>query len=417
MVAHAARVPTPSTGAGGTTADLRRQNLGRALRAVHLSGPISRAALTQELGLNRGTVGIVIDTLAEGGLFSERDPETTGRGRPSPIIDVVSRAAIALTIELAVDSVRLSVVGLGGRLISSKMWSRSGADTDAEITQILAEVSNATERSRRTGARYVALSVAVWGIVRAPDGFITIAPSLGWRDVPLGDRLHDGLTSGAVKARSAVQHVTVTNDADLGALAEYRRGAGFGSRRMLYLHSDIGVGGGILRDGVLLSDAGGYCGEVGHMTMDPRGHRCDCGSTGCWQTQIDQRALLRAAGRDDVNDAHVGEEARRVLREAREGEPRAWAAVHEVSAALGAGLANLVQILGPDRIVLSPYLAELFGTAPHPARRILRERGFSDEARNVEIVPAALGTTASVIGAAELAFEPLLADPAEFLPR
>ena len=382
-----------------------------------MSGPISRSELTQRLGLTRGTVGIVIDTLRDAGLFLEREPEWTGRGRPSPTIDVQSRAATVLVVELAVDSVRLSVVGLGGRLISSKTWDRIGTDVDGEIAQILTELSAANERCRRAGARYVAVSVAVWGIVHVPDGFVTIAPSLGWRDVPLGDRLHEALTSGTVKSPCAVQHVTVANDADLGALAEFRRGAGIGSQRMLYLHSDIGVGAGIIRDGLLLSDAGGYSGEVGHMTMDPRGRRCDCGAIGCWQTQIDQRALLRAAGRPEIGVADVGDAASRILEDARRGEPQAWAAVQEVSTALGAGLANLVQILGPDRIVLSPYLSELFEIDPHPARRILQERGFSHDARNVEIVPAALGGSASVLGAAELAFEPLLSDPTDFLPR
>lgn len=221
------------------------------------------------------------------------------------------------------------------------------------------------------------------------------------------------LTAGNVRSRSVVQHVSVTNDADAGALAAYLRGDGRGARRLLYLHSDIGVGAGLVWGGALLSATGGYSGEVGHMTMNPAGIRCDCGAIGCWQTEVDQRALLRATGTAPRDD--LGPQVRAVLADARRGDPRAFAAVEQVSDSLGAGLANLVQILGPDRIVLDEYLSELVAVAPLPVRLSLQRRGFSPEARDIDVVPSGLGAEAVVLGAQELALEPLLADPTAHL--
>lgn len=401
-------------GAGATTADIRRENLGRVLRTIHLDGPMSRAALTAELGLARGTVGILVDTLVDAGYLQEREPEATGRGRPSPVIDVVPQSAAVLATELAVDGVRLTVTGLGGRVVSRHEWAHEPDGVDAGVARLADELAAAGQRRRRAGAQYEAVGVAVWGIVRAPDGHVNVAPSIGWHDVALGDRLREALGAGAVRTRSVVQHVVVANDADLGAVAEYRRGAGRGSRRLLYLHSDVGVGAGLVWNGTLLSASGGYSGEVGHMVVAPDGIRCDCGAIGCWETEVDQRALLRAAGRDPSSGTALEGEVSRVLEDAAAGDPAAYAAAEKVATALGTGLANLVQILGPDRVVLGYYLSELYRVCPLPVRRALQQRGFSPEARDLPIVAAELGKDAPVLGATEIALEPLLADPVAY---
>ena len=415
MISPARRDVRPSAVGSATTANLRRENLGRCLRAVHVLGPISRSALTAQLGLARGTVGILIDTLVAGGYLQEKEPEPVGRGRPSPVIDVVAQSAAVLAVEIAVDGVRLSVTGLGGRVVTRQEWSYSSSGIDADVARITSEIIEASHRRRRAGAKYQAVGVAVWGVVRSPDGYVNLAPSIGWNDVALGDRLREGLAASNVRARSIVQHVVVANDADVGALAEYRRGAGQRSRRLLYLHSDVGVGAGLVWEGELLSSSGGYSGEVGHMVVNPDGIRCDCGAVGCWETEVDQRALLRAAGVDYESGAGLEGKVQAVLEDARQGEPTAWAAAERVSAVLGAGLANLVQVLGPDRIVLGHYLSDLYSVCPLPVRRSLQQRGFSPEARDMTIVPATLGRDAAVLGAAEMALEPLLSDPAPYL--
>jgi predicted NBD/HSP70 family sugar kinase len=410
----------PSTGSRpgqkqATTADLRRDNLGRVLRIVHQHGQMTRAAITDRLGLARGTVGVLLDTLVRGGLLVERAPEPAStRGRPSPVFDTVPTRATVLAVDLAVEGVRLAVVGLGGRVLSRQEWPHDPhASADKAVAALVERLALAARRRARAGAVFQAVGVACWGIVRGRDGFVYAAPNLGWRDVALGAMLSEGLAAGAHRQ---VQHVAVANDADLGAVAEYRRGAGAGAHRLLYVHSDFGVGGGIVHDGTVVGADGGYAGEIGHMTVNPRGIRCRCGAIGCWETEVDERALLRAAGVDDTLEPETAIQAvREVLDHALAGDPTAAEAVRRVSAALGAGLANLVHILGPDRIVLGGYLADLFEVSPVPTRRVLQERGFSPDARDVPIVPAACRADASFLGAAEYALEPLLSDPVSYL--
>ena len=407
------RPPQRSHVATSTTADLRRINLGRVLREIHLRGPVNRATLTEHLGLARGTVGVVLESLNGAGLVTERLPDRVAtRGRPSPVLDVVSGRAVVLAVDLAVDAIRLSVVGLGGRILARQEWPHQHHGPEAAAKDLVGRLRSVARRHRRAGAAYQAVSVACWGIVRSPDGFINIAPNLGWNQVPLGQMLTAALAASRSGTRPLIQHVAIGNDADLGAMAEYLRGAGAGSKRLLYVHSDIGVGGGIVDAGHLLGADGGYTGEIGHMTVNPAGRRCRCGAVGCWETEVDERALLRAAGMSEPgDDSTVASVARRILDDARGGDQTASVAVAEVATALGSGLASLVHVLGPDRIVVGGYLADLVELCPDPVRMVLRERGFSPEARDMAVVPGECRDDAALLGAAEYALEPLLRDP------
>ncbi|GAA0989996.1 ROK family transcriptional regulator [Acrocarpospora macrocephala] len=383
------------------------------LRLVHQEGPTTRASITERLGLARNTVGVLLDALVTAGLLAERSPALAGtRGRPSPIIDTVPARAGVLAVDLAVDAVRLAVVGLGGRVLSRKEWAHDPeGSAEAGVATLVEVLRDLARRRRRAGAAFQAVGVACWGIVRGYDGFVYNAPNIGWRDVALGAALADGLSARA-GGRPLVQAISVANDADLGAIAEFRRGAGAGARRLLYVHSNVGVGGGIIDQGHLLAAAGGYVGEIGHMTVNPQGIRCHCGATGCWETEVDERALLRAAGVGAELEGKAAKDAvARVLADAAARERTASAAVRRIAASLGAGLASLVHILGPDRIVLGGYLADLLALAPSTIRGPLRERGFSPEARDIVIRPAACGEDAAILGAAEHAFETLFADP------
>jgi predicted NBD/HSP70 family sugar kinase len=243
--------------------------------------------------------------------------------------------------------------------------------------------------------------------VRREDGFVRLAPNLGWSDEPLGARLRD-----AFGGRIPVQ---VANDADLGALAEWRRGAAVGVDNILFLAGEVGVGGGMIVDGAPVIGMAGYGGEVGHIPIDPDGAPCRCGSVGCWETVIGEKRLLTLAGYPADGGASAVDA---VLREADAGDERARAAVEHIGTWLGFGLAGLVNVLDPGLIVLGGRFERLY---PYVIERVEAQldRLVLPASRSlVRVVPATLGGDAVLLGAAELAFEPLLADPAAWLgPR
>jgi predicted NBD/HSP70 family sugar kinase len=233
-----------------------------------------------------------------------------------------------------------------------------------------------------------------------------MAPNLGWRNVPLGGRLAEALGIDGP--------VAIANDADLGALAEVRRGAAIGADDVLFISSEVGVGGGLIVDGQPLGGAAGYGGEIGHIPVNPNGSACQCGSVGCWETEVGERALLQRAGYPPAGGRGAVDS---VLLEAEAGSPMAGAALDSVGRWLGFGLAGLVNVFNPRLVVLGGLFGRIYPFVGETVERELDRRALPGPRSLVRIVPATLGVDASVLGAAELAFEPLLAEPAGWIGR
>ena len=380
---------------------VRRRNLATLLTHIHRAGGISRASLTTLTGLNRSTVGALVADLAERGLVEEG--ETVGRGtpgRPSPLVRPRPDGIMVIAIEIEVATISLAVAGLGAAHLD-----RMTVDRESHRRTVQATVDDLAQLVRdaidRTGPeRVFGLGIAVAGVVRREDGFVHVAPNLQWRDVPLAQLLHDRLGNHLP--------MRMGNDADLGALAEHARGAGVGVDNMIYVASEVGVGGGIIIDGRLLSGAAGYAGEIGHITVNPGGARCRCGAAGCLEAETGEWALLRHMGRSGDNEREAVET---VLREASVGSPQAVAALETIGTWLGTGLADLVNIFNPNRIVLGGLFARAYPYLADAVRRQLDEHVQPPSRSMVTISSALLGEDSTLLGAVELGFEPLLADP------
>lgn len=236
------------------------------------------------------------------------------------------------------------------------------------------------------------------GAVRESDGLVRFAPNLGWSDEPFAELL----------AKSLDLPVTTANDADLGARAEHLRGAAVGVDDVAYLSGSVGIGGGFYVGGQPLRGALGFAGEVGHTLVDSDGERCRCGARGCLETKVGENQLLAAAGRLPGGGPPAVAE---VIQAADDGDPRAEAAVNDAARWLGLGLRPVFALFNPQVVVLGGLLSQVWR-----ARRQIVLEGLEAEtltsARDLlDIRASALGDDASLLGAAELAFAPLLADP------
>ena len=388
---------------GQRSESIRRANLSALVRALHADGPLSRSELGERTGLTRSGIRRLVGDLVAAGLVVEERGESLGLpGRPSPLVHLASERAVVLALEIAVDSLAVAVVGLGGQVLDLVRVDRPrGHLTVEDIVADLVELADGVAPAWRDDA-LVGIGVAVVGVVRRDDGFVSAAPNLGWRDVPLGAAL--------AAAFGAAVPIVVANEADLGALAEHRRGAAAGGEDVIFLSGEVGLGGGLIVGGRPLTGIAGFGGEVGHMPVNPvSGATCRCGSVGCWETEVGEQALLARAGRP-VDGGRAAVDA--VVAAAIAGDATALAALAEVGRWLGIGLAGLVNMLNPARVVLGGHLASLHQFVATTIEDALDQRALGAPRALVEIVPATLGVDAAVLGAAELAFEPLLADPA-----
>ncbi|UWP79529.1 ROK family protein [Dactylosporangium fulvum] len=386
---------------------VRRQNLGALLRYVHLRGATSRAELTARLGLNRSTIGALTADLATAGLVDEGAPRETGRaGRPSLVVRPRSSRVYGYALSIEVDRLRAARVGLGGAILDSRTAQRPPGTEPAGAIGTLAALVHDMHRHTPAAGVLVGCGVAVTGMVRQADGTVRIHPQAG----PAGETAGAALGNALGAALGHDRPPLVGDLADVAALAEHTRGAAAGFDNVLYLHGDAGIGAGIIAGGRLVTGHGGYGGEVGHMVVNPDGRPCGCGSRGCWETEIGERALLRNVGRDGATgrDAVLA-----VVEAALRGEPVAQAAVRHVADWLGFGVANLVNLFNPEAVVFGGSLRELYlADATHVRARLLR-MALPVCREHLRLRTPVLGDDAPLVGAAELAFERLLADPLE----
>jgi predicted NBD/HSP70 family sugar kinase len=389
--------------AGPSQEEIRRQNLGALLRLVHVHGAMSRAELTIMLGLNRSTIGALTADLAAAGLVREELPKETGRaGRPSLVVTAESERVFVYALWIGVDRLVAARVGLGGHVLDRREQVRGrGEFSPAELITPLAEFVGQMQRATPAGAVCVGTGVAVAGIVRREDGLLRLGPLIGWVDEPLGAALHRVLPMDAP--------IYVANDADMGALAEHTRGSAIDSDNVIYLHGDVGIGGGIIAGGRPVAGHGGYGGEVGHMVVNPNGKPCVCGARGCWLTEVGEHALLAAADRDGTGREGIYT----VVDAAQRGDAVAQAAVRQVGDWLGFGVANLVNIFNPETVIFGGTLRDLYIAAAAQVRSRLNRNGLPACREHVRLRTPELGDDAALLGAAELAFQRLLADPLE----
>jgi predicted NBD/HSP70 family sugar kinase len=394
---------------GHRSETVRRANLSTIVRELHQAGPLSRSELVTRTGLTRSAIRGLIGELVAGDLATEGPAALDGTpGRPSPVVRPDPHGAVVLAFEIAVDSLAVAAVGLGGHVLDLvRIELPRGSSSVDDITATLVGLA-ATVRSRLPSEdAIVGAGVAIVGIVRRSDGMVSMAPNLGWRDEPLGARL--------TQALDLQVPIAFANESDLAALAEHRRGAARDIDDVVLVWGSVGVGGGLVVDGEPLTGAAGYSGEVGHIPVNPDGLPCRCGSIGCWETEVGSSALLRRAGHPPEG-GHEAVDA--VLTQAAAGDPIALAAFAETGRWLGIGLAGIINILNPDLVLLGGRFAPGYPFVRSTLEAELDRRVLRASRGLVRVVPASLGDDAPLLGAAELAFEPLLADPAAWLrPR
>jgi predicted NBD/HSP70 family sugar kinase len=382
---------------------LRRHNLSAVLERVHLATTVSRSALADETGLNRSTIRDLVVELADLGLVIEDTGTTTGSpGRPSSIVRARPTGAAVLAVELEVDYTGVAIVGLGGRILDRVLAPNPSTSAPPDVVVAhLHDLATPLLDGLPRAQRIVGVGVAAAGLVRRRDGLISTSPNRGWSGVPLG---------AMIAERFGIERVMVANEADAGALAEFRRGSAHDVDNLVYISGAVGLGLGIIQGGRPMSGTLGYAGEAGHSVINPGGRPCRCGSVGCWETEVGAEALARRAGLA-VSDSRDGLTVE-VLRRAHLGDREVLDALREVGQWLGIGVGNLINTFNPDLIVFGGFYASIYAFL-EPWIQDTAERSSLAAAWDACVIRRSeLGSDARLLGAGELVFADVIADPA-----
>lgn len=274
---------------------------------------------------------------------------------------------------------------------------------DRIIARMVALLRAAADHCRREGYRVAAAGVGLPGVMDLASGTALFLPNLPgqWRGIPVRAMVAGGLDVP----------VAVVNDARAFTVAEHRQGAGRGSKHMLGLAIGTGIGGGLILDGRPYLGAAQRAGEMGHTTVDPHGLPCGCGNRGCLETIASGPAIAAAAARvvlqghpsslGELVDHDLNRITPRVVgKAATKGDVAALAIIERAGSAVGIAMANLIEVLNPECVVIGGGVALAGEPLFDAIRQTVRERARTVDVDNVRIVPATLGTDAGMIGAA-----------------
>jgi predicted NBD/HSP70 family sugar kinase len=382
---------------------VRRANLGVVLRHVASSRSRSRAQIAAETGLTRGTVSSLVTELIDLELVRETGETTLPRGigRPGVALELAD-VVVGVGLEVNVDYVAVSVEDLTGAVRYERRSYRDnrGSSPGPVLDRLGKEARVALEAADREGLRPVGLSVAVPGLVEEASGTIVFAPNLGWQDLAVAAEL---------EARLGLP-VHVENESNLAALAEHWTGAAVGIGDFVCVFGEVGVGGGVVLGGRLFRGSHGFGGEFGHVSIDPDGTACACGSRGCVETLVGQEAIARAAGVSPValRSASLTDE---LVRRAEAGAPEVVRALADAGRSLGIALASTFNLFDVEAVVLGGCFGPLAPWLAGDVRRTLQERSLAARSGSFVVLPSAFGDGAAVRGAAALSLHRLLDAP------
>lgn len=379
--------------------DVRRRNLSGILGIVHRDGATPRSQLTRVTDLNRSTIAALVAELVELGLVRETDPDSTNQvGRPSPVVNARDDV-VALAVNPEIDAVTIGIVGLDGTVHRRIRYETIRSPSALEAVNIATAVIDGMRGELESKFTVVGVGIAVPGLVRAKDGMVRHAPHLGWEGEPIA----------AMLERSTGFATFAANDASLGAMAERYFGAGRGIDDLIYLNGGAsGIGGGLVIGGNAMGGRDGYAGEIGHINVSGSAKLDSAGIAGTLEAEVTRRELLEVLGLESAD----ADELERLLLAAD--SPAVRAEVDRQIDYLAVALAAAVNLLNPRMIILGGYLASLLAVDAARVEAAIEARALRMSAASVTVTAAKLGSNLLMIGAAELAFEPLFEDPACF---
>ncbi|MFC5145824.1 ROK family transcriptional regulator [Streptomyces aureoversilis] len=372
----------------GSQSSLHRANLERVVRAVRRAGSLTQAEIARATGLSAATVSNIVRELKDGGTV-EVTPTSSG-GRRARSVSLSGDAGIVVGVDFGHTHLRVAVGNLAQRVLAE----------DAEPLDVDASAAQGLDRAEQLVRRLIddvgidprkiiGVGLGVPGPIDVETGTLGSTAILpGWAGTNPRDELAERLSVP----------VHVDNDANLGALGELVWGAGRGAADLAYIKVASGVGAGLVINGQIYRGPGGTAGEIGHITLDESGPVCRCGNRGCLETFTAARYVLPLLHSAHGTDLTVT----RMVQLAREGDPGCRRVISDVGRHIGSGVANLCNLLNPRRVVLGGDLADSGELVLAPIRESVSRYAIPSAARQLEVVPGALGGRAEVLGALAL---------------
>ncbi len=385
--------------------DIRRLNATSALKQLRENGPMSRAQIADRLGLTRATVSAIAADLIAASLISEREYEEGGVGRRGMLLDLNPSCGAMVAVELDIDRVEVVLANFGMEFLWRGEANLSVPVSAEEGLRLAGDlVVQAMERASELRLSCLGICLAWAGLVKRSTGELAYGPISGWKSVALKEDWESRFQTP----------VYVENEAHAGAIAAHHLGEPRGVSDLIYLSLGVGLSSGVFVDGGLLRGSEGYAGQVGHTPFVADGHLCGCGRRGCWVTEIGASGVIRKLKAQGV-DLEGASEANldwipRICEMAQEGDQRVLDALKQQGRQIGEGLAQLIQVFNPSRVVLGGHLRDLLVLCEDQIRETLDEVVLSPMRKDLAVIVSS-SPEDQLLGCLATVFESVMNNP------
>lgn len=386
-----------------TNRTVRLRNRAALLSKLFLEGPLTRQDLARGTGLSQPAVSNVVADLIAAGLVVDAGALESDGGRPSMSLRVAPRFALVAGVDVGETRVRVELFDLSMALLASADYPLDVVEPEAVVRHIVTGLAAVTEQAGVAPADLLGVGVGVSGVVVQDAEAVVYAQTLGWDGVPL-ERM--------IRAEVDVP-LYVDNGAKTQGQAEMWFGAGRGARHAVFALVGSGVGATVVSNGATYRGVASSAGEWGHTTLVYGGRGCRCGARGCLEAYVGAEGIIeryREARRGRAVPGEDEESQINALLAAADRSATARRVLDETAGYLGAGVANLINLFNPERVVLGGWAGLALGPRLLPAiREAAAAQALRKPFEQARIELGQLGVDAVALGAATLPVAHLLA--------
>ncbi|NOU73199.1 ROK family protein [Paenibacillus sp. LMG 31458] len=376
------------------------------IQALRKHGSMPRIQLTKITDLSRATISSTISELIECNLVQETEKAPSTGGRPAIALELVPGSHAIIGADLDNQIWTLCKFDLLGNVLHMTKIPVSSPRPESAVQALIEHISDTAKGAEKELIQMIGLSVP--GLVDTRKGTIKSAADLGWANVDMEDMV----------TKASGWPAVAMNRHRARGLAECRFGSGRDYEHMIYVGVGSGIAAGIFNDRQLVSGSFGGAGELGHITMEPDGPVCPCGNNGCLHLyatapaiEQEARRLLRS-GMDSslLNQKLPGNDlqllqARDVCKAADEGDELAVQVINHAATYLGIALANLVNLLNPEAIILGGFIPGMCRTYVKTATKVMNQRSMPALSSGISLHTAVLGELGGALGAINFALD------------
>ena len=389
---------------GGNAKLVRNINRAAILNLIRERQPISRVKISKITKLNKSTVSNIVSELLESGYLNEElvADKSVGRNPLQLTLNVGLYHVGAINFDTKI--IRVAIVDIGGKVVSRNEYFPVSNSPEEYVSKSLKYLNELKDGQGITKLKGIGVTIA--GLIDPNNGYVIVAPNLGWKDVKLGElfQKYDSMTSV----------IRFENDAEASALAELWSGNGMikNFSNFVFVSVGAGIGTGIVINRKVIEGACYAAGEFGHMDILESKESCVCGNTGCWEAYASDRATVKRymIKKKMIQDQSMPVMIRDVILAAQNNDEVAIEVLKETGQYLGMGISNILRALDPPAIVIGGHILQVWDLIYKEILNGLSKRSFFELEKRIKILPSSLVEIPRLIGAATLILEIIFND-------